>query len=58
MHYGVTLWAYFSEPLVKKTVKVQLKNHNPRAPSYVSRALTPALSRGVWARDCKLRVTH
>ena len=35
MHYGITLWAYLSEPLVKDSHKRSTENTIPRAPSHV-----------------------
>ena len=36
MHYGITLWAYLSEPLVKDSRKRSTENTTiPRAPSHV-----------------------
>ena len=38
MHYGITLWAYLSEPLVKdshKRLTGLSSMEKPRAPSYV-----------------------
>ena len=35
MHYGITLWAYLSEPLVKDNHKRSAENTIPRAPSHV-----------------------
>ena len=35
VHYGITLWAYLSEPLVKDSHKRLSSTEKPRAPSYV-----------------------
>ena len=35
MHYGITLWAYLSEPLVKDNVYVQRKNYNTACSSHL-----------------------
>ena len=35
MHYGITLWAYLSEPLVKDSHKRSMENTIPCAPSHV-----------------------